>query len=398
MKSHYNLLVVGGGPAGAIAARTAAHQGLSSCLVEKRPAIGAPVRCAEGIGREALTEFVKPDERWISAEMKGAAIVAPDGTMMKLESGLAGNKVGYILDRKVFDRELVWQAAEAGSDVAVKTRAAAPIMEDGVVKGAKVEYCGKVSNITADVVIAADGVESKFARWCGIDTTVPVREIMSGAQYVLTDIEIDPHSTIFYLGSRVAPEGYLWVFPKGKRSANVGIGISGKKSGSGHRAKDYLDRFVEKTFPKGKPIEFIVGGVSVCRPLECTVADGLIITGDAARVVDPLTGGGIYNAMFTGRLASQVAADCIAKVNTGKKALMAYDAGWRTSKMGKSIERNYHIKEYLIRLSDEKLNAIIHSAAQLKLSEFSTFTLIKELMKVNPKLVIELGALAASLR
>jgi len=398
MKSHYNLLVVGGGPAGAIAARTAAHQGLSSCLVEKRPAIGAPIRCAEGIGREALTEFVKPDERWISAEMKGAAIVAPDGTMMKLESGFAGNKVGYILDRKVFDRELVWQAAEAGSDVAVKTRAAAPIMEDGVVKGAKVEYCGKVSNITADVVIAADGVESKFARWCGIDTTVPVREIMSGAQYVLTDIEIDPYSTIFYLGSRVAPEGYLWVFPKGKRSANVGIGISGKKSGSGHRAKDYLDRFVEKTFPKGKPIEFIVGGVSVCRPLECTVADGLIITGDAARVVDPLTGGGIYNAMFTGRLASQVAADCIAKGNTGKKALMAYDAGWRTSKMGKSIERNYHIKEYLIRLSDEKLNAIIHSAAQLKLSEFSTFTLIKELMKVNPKLVIELGALAASLR
>jgi digeranylgeranylglycerophospholipid reductase len=398
MKNHYNLLVVGGGPAGAIAARTAAQKGLSSCLVEKRPAIGAPVRCAEGIGREALTEFVKPDERWISAEMKGAAIVAPDGTMMKLESSLAGNKVGYILDRKVFDRELVWQAAEAGSDVAVKTRAAAPIMEDGMVKGAKIESCGKVSKVTADVVIAADGVESKFARWCGIDTTVPVREIMSGAQYVLTDIDIDPHSTIFYLGNEVAPEGYLWIFPKGGRSANVGIGISGKKSGSGHRAKDYLDRFIQKTFPKGKPIEFIVGGVSVCRPLECTVADGLVITGDAARVVDPLTGGGIYNAMFTGRLAAQVAAECIAQGNTGKEALMAYDAGWRTSKMGKSIERNYHIKEYLIKLSDEKLNAIIHSAANLNLSEFSTFTLIKELMKVNPKLVIELGALAASLR
>jgi len=398
MKSHYNLLIVGGGPAGAIAARTAAEKGLSSCIVEKRSAIGAPVRCAEGIGREALTEFVKPDERWISAEMKGAAIVAPDGTMMKLESAFAGNKVGYILDRKVFDRELVWQAAEAGSDVAVKTRAAAPIMEDGVVKGAKLEYCGKESRVTADVVIAADGVESKFARWCGIDTTVPVREIMSGAQYVLTDIDIDPHSTIFYLGNEVAPEGYLWIFPKGDRSANVGIGISGKKSGSGHRAKDYLDRFIQKTFSNGKPIEFIVGGVSVCRPLECTVADGLVITGDAARVVDPLTGGGIYNAMFTGRLAAQVAADCIAQGNTGKKALMAYDAGWRASKMGKSIERNYHIKEYLIKLSDEKLNAIIHSVTKLNLTEFSTLTLIKELMKVNPRLVVELGALAASLR
>jgi len=115
-------------------------------------------------------------------------------------------------------------------------------------------------------------------------------------------------------------------------------------------------------------------------------------------VVDPLTGGGIYNAMVTGRLAADVAADCIAKSNTGKKALMAYDAGWRSSKMGRSIARNYHIKEYLIRQPDEKLNAIIKSVSKLNLSEFSTITLIKELMKVNPKLMIELGALAASLR
>ena len=137
MKNKYDVLVIGGGPAGAIAAKTAVEKGLSACLVEKRPAIGAPVRCAEGIGKEALHEFIDPDPCWISAEMTGASIVAPDGFLMKLESQLAGNKVGYILDRKIFDRELVWKAAEAGADVAVKTRASAPIMENGVVKGAK---------------------------------------------------------------------------------------------------------------------------------------------------------------------------------------------------------------------------------------------------------------------
>lgn len=299
MKNKYDVLVIGGGPAGAIAAKTAVEKGLSACIVEKRPAIGAPVRCAEGIGKEALLEFIEPDPRWISAEMTGADIVAPDGFCMKLGSAMAGSKVGYVLDRKFFDRELVWKAAEAGADVAVKSRATAPIIEDGVVKGAKIEAGGKVSNVHATVVIAADGVESKFSKWCGIDTTVPVREIMSSVQYVMTDIDIDPGATVFYLGNEVAPEGYLWVFPKGKRTANVGIGISGKKSGEGHRAKDYLDRFVKTTFPHGKTIEFIPGGVSVCRPLPCTVADGLIIAGDAARVVDPLTGGGIYNGMFT---------------------------------------------------------------------------------------------------
>jgi digeranylgeranylglycerophospholipid reductase len=398
MKSKYNVLVIGGGPAGALAGKTAAEKGLSALIVEKRPAIGAPVRCAEGIGKEALHEFIDPDPRWISAEMTGASIVAPDGFVMKLGSEMAGSKVGYVLDRKIFDRELVWKAAEAGADVAVKSRAAAPIMDNGAVKGAKVSSCGKNVDVKADVVIAADGVESKFSRWCGIDTTVPVREIMSSVQYVMTDIDIDEYSTIFYLGNEIAPEGYLWIFPKGKRTANVGIGISGKKSGEGHRAKDYLDKFVKKTFPKGKTIEYIPGGVSVCRPLECTVADGLMITGDAARVVDPLTGGGIYNAMYTGQLAAEVAAECIEKHDVSKKALMKYDKVWRTSKMGKTNERNYHIKEYLIKQSDTKLNEIIHSVSNINLKEFSTLNLIKEIIRVNPKLMLELGALAASLR
>jgi digeranylgeranylglycerophospholipid reductase len=398
MKSKYDVLIIGGGPAGALAGKTAAEKGLSALIVEKRPAIGAPVRCAEGIGKEALHEFIDPDPRWISAEMTGATIVAPDGFIMKLGSEMAGSKVGYVLDRKIFDRELVWKATEAGADITVKSRASAPILENGIVKGAKIEYAGMTKDVRADVVIAADGVESKFSRWCGIDTTVPVREIMSSVQYVMTDIDIDEQSTVFYLGNEVAPEGYLWVFPKGKRSANVGIGISGRKSGNGHRAKDYLDRFVKKTFPDGKTIEYIPGGVSVCRPLECTVADGLIITGDAARVVDPLTGGGIYNAMYTGRLAAEVAAACIGKGDVSKKALMMYDRSWRESKLGKAIERNYLIKEYLIKQPDAKLNDIIHSVSAIHMKEFTTMNLIKEIIRANPKLVLELGALAASLR
>jgi digeranylgeranylglycerophospholipid reductase len=397
MKSRYDALVIGGGPGGAIAAGDLAAKGHSVCLVEKRPAIGAPVRCAEGIGKTILTEFIEPDDRWISAEINGARLVAPDGTAMSIEREMAGSKVGYILDRKIFDRELVWQAASKGAEVYVKTRAIAPLLEDGAVKGATLEFCGEVREVRAGVVIAADGVESKFSRWCGIDTAVPLRELMSCAQYLLTDIEIDPTTTVFYLGNKVAPEGYAWVFPKGDRAANVGIGISSRRSRDGNRARDFLDRFVAERFPDGKPIEYIVGGVSVCRPLPCTVADGLMIVGDAARVSDPITGGGIYNAMHTGRLAAGFASEAISAGNCGCVALMPYDQAWRHSKLGKTLERNYRIKEYFITLSDEKLNAIVHSMARMQLADFSVFALVKELIRHNPKLLLELKGLRDSL-
>jgi digeranylgeranylglycerophospholipid reductase len=397
MKDSYDFLVIGGGPAGAIAARTAATEGYSVLLVEKRPAIGAPVRCAEGLGKEALAEFIKPDGRWISAEVDRAELVAPDGVSMMVESDVAGSKVGYILDRKFFDRELVWQAAEAGADVMVKTRAVSPIITDDTVQGAVVDFCGSHTKVHADLTIAADGVESKFTRWCGIDTTVPVREIMSSAQFLMTDIDIDPVTTTFYLGNKVAPEGYLWVFPKGERTANVGIGISGKKSGPGHRAKDYLERFVADKFPNGKTIECMVGGVSVCRPLPETVANGLMVVGDAARVVDPMTGGGIYNAMFTGRMAVQVGTRALAENDVSREALMPYDKGWRASPMGATIARNWHIKEKFITMSDSKLNAIIHSAKAIDLKDFSTLSLIKEIMKRNPLLLADLAGLMAKI-
>ena len=397
MKSNYDILVIGGGPAGALAAKTAAEAGNSVCLIEKRPAIGTPVRCAEGIGKELLKEYIKPDPRWISADIERARIISPNGTAIKLDQDRAGNEVGYVLDRKIFDRELIWQAAEAGADVIVKTRATAPIMENGAVRGAKVLSAGMPADIRAEVVIAADGTEAQFARRAGLDTVVPLREMMSCAQYLMTDIDIDAGSTDFYLGNEIAPEGYLWVFPKGDRTANVGIGITGRKSRDGSRAKDYLDRFVAKNFPNGKTIEAIAGGVPVCRPLACTVADGLMVAGDAARVVDPITGGGIGNAMFTGRLAAQVASTCIETGNCSKEALMPYDMGWRASKMGAGIERNYKVKEYFVTLDDAKLNTLAESIASISLKEFSVLALIKELIKRNPKMLLELKALKNTL-
>lgn len=394
MKSEYDILIIGGGPGGALAAKTAAESGLSVCIVEKRPAIGAPVRCAEGIGEDLISEFFNEvDPKWISAKIERAKLIAPDGSSFYLDPAMAGNEVGYVLDRKFFDRDLVWQAVDAGAECYVKARAVDAIVEDGFVRGAVIEYGGENHEVRAKIVIAADGVESKFARYCGIDTTVPLRELETCAQYLMTDIDIEPGVTVFYVGRDAAPEGYIWIFPKGERSANVGIGISGTQSKDGKRAKDYLDKYVKENFPEGKVIELIVGGVSVCEPLECTVADGLIVIGDAARLSDPITGGGIYNAMYSGKLAAETAAECIEKEDCSREALMVYDETWRESKMGKALERNYKIKEIFVKLEDSQLNAILNSVNNLAMKEFSTLSLIKELIRLNPRILKDLAVI-----
>jgi len=392
MNDHYDVLIIGGGPGGAMAGKAVAEAGLSCCIIEKRPAIGTPVRCAEGVGQE-IYDFIDLDPKWVSAKIQGAELVAPNGQVVELGSEIAGNEVGYVLDRKMFDRELIWRAANAGCHVYVKARATDAIVEDGVVKGARVEYAGEIRNITAKIVIAADGVESKFARWCGINTTVPMNELETCVQYLMTDIDIDPSVNVFYLGNKLAPEGYVWIFPKGDRAANVGIGISGKKCRDGSRPKDYLDTFVREKFPNGKIIELIVGGVSACRPLKSTVANGLMIVGDAARVSDPLTGGGIINAMYTGKIAGEIAAECIKEGNWTAAALKKYDSIWRESAMGKGIERNYQIKEIMIRLSDEKMNSILSSVQKMDLDRIGTKEIVKELIKYNPWLLKEMSSL-----
>ncbi len=385
MKSYYDLLVIGGGPGGAIAAKTAAENGLSVCLIEKRPAIGVPVRCAEGIGEDMIHEFFDElNPKWISAQIKQAVIVAPDSQKVVLDSAIARKEVGYVLDRKIFDRDLIVMAAGAGAEIYVKTRALDAIMTDGVVQGARVWHNGVEQEVYASIVIAADGVESKFARWCGINSTVPLRELDTCAQYLMTDIDINTDETVIYLGNEIAPGGYVWIFPKGEGTANVGIGIMGSKSGEGCRAKDYLDAFVEEKFPGGKKIELIIGGVSVCKPLECTVADGLLIVGDAARLSDPMTGGGIYNAMYSGRLAAEVATEAIRQKNCSKAFLMGYEKTWRDSDMGNELARNYRMKEFYITLDDDALNTVLNSVKNLQVTEFSMLQIVREILKLHP--------------
>ena len=342
LRRRYDVVVVGAGPGGSVSAREAARLGLSVLLLEKRQEIGSPVRCAEGIAHGMLVPFIEPDPHWISAVVSKAQItVVGDGTTVPRRA--EGGK-GYILERRVFDRVLAEEAAKAGAQVMVKTSATGLLLEDGVVRGVVARGPAGNMEIECAVVIGADGVESQVGLWAGLDTTLTLRDTMACAQYLLAGIEIDPACCYHYIGQEVAPGGYAWVFPKGKGKANVGLGV--QVDVAADSALDYLIRFIESQphIAQGSPVTLVVGGVPVGPPLPRLVTSGLMLVGDAARQVDPLTGGGIANAMIAGRLAAEVAAQAIAAGDTSVDALALYEERWMASR-GRKMARNYRLKE-----------------------------------------------------
>lgn len=383
-----DVVVVGAGPAGSMVAKTAADKGLDVVLLEKRQEIGDPVRCAEGVSKAGLSRLIKPDPKWIAAEVKGARLYAPDGSSIVMSEDKSGDEVGYVLERKIFDRALAMDAARSGAKVMVKTRALDLIKMNGLAKGVRAMRYGELLDIEADVVVGADGVESKVGRWAGIDTTLKPGDIEVCAQFLVYDRCIDEDYCEFFLGNEIAPGGYVWSFPKGRNLANVGLGVIGSRSEPGAPVK-LLRRFVEKRMPEAKIVEMVVGGVPVSGPIERTVADNVVLVGDAARQSDPITGGGILNAMQAGIIAGEVIAEAIASGDTSINGLRPYEERWRDS-IGRHISKHLDLKEFFIKLSDEDLNNLMHSIQSVDVSKMDLRGMLKVLIRLNPKMLWEL--------
>ena len=391
---HFDVVVVGGGPAGTTAARIAAEKGAKTLVIEKRQEIGTPVRCGEGMPKSFLrTIGIEPDPEWIAARIKGARLVSPGGHEMYINERMAGSKTGYNIERDLFDKSLARQAVEAGAVLRIKTSATGLIIEAGAVRGVVVKHLGQSVKVRAPVTIGADGFESQIGRWGGIDTTLKPRDITSCLQYRMVGIDCDPEYNTFSAGS-MAPGGYLWAFPKGPREANVGLGVSLanlKRQGAGE-VKVYLDRFIRSRpeYAKGKVIQIIAGGVSVNAPLDQTVTDGLMLVGDAARMIDPMNGGGLAPACVTGKFAAETALLALSAQDFSAEFFQHYEQAWR-NQLEDMFFRNYIAKEKMANMSDEMLDMLVESIKDEQLEELTVLEVLKAVERKHPEFMEELA-------
>ncbi len=383
MKTEYDVVVIGAGPAGSVAARTCAQAGLRVLLAEKRQEIGSPVRCAEAVGKETVAEFIPLDDKWIAAEADHFSLTSSQSDTIHfppLETTL-------VLERKIFDRELAHAAARAGADVVVKARAAGFIKNGADLEGVNLIVQGVPHEVRCKIVIGADGTEAQSTRWAGLKSVPQLKDYYSAAQYLLTDVNIDQTVCQYHVGWSHAPAGYLWVFPKGNNTANVGlvIAVDPKQTRS---AMDYLNDFVTKNFPQSSILAQVVGGIPISNVLPEMTADGYLAVGDAAHQSDPMTAGGITNGMYGGLFAAQVAVEALQQGDTSRKFLKKYEKLW-DDKFGADYRRLYRLRQAVFKIPEEKLNSMIAQVARLDAKDLTLTQTFKVFLKEYPLLIVD---------
>lgn len=388
-----DVLVIGAGPAGSIAARTVAENGVDVLLIDKKSEIGTPKRCAEGILKSTLDELeIKKDTRWITREITGIEIIAPNNKKLVLdENNFELPDTAYILERKIFDKSLVMDAIRQGTKVMIKTKAhTIKRVDDGFL--VKATNLGNDIEIHTKIIIAADGPESKIGRMAGLKSNTSLNNMASCAQYEMVNVTMDDMNHVkVHIGS-VCPGGYVWIFPKGDDIANVGLGIL--KSHTDRTAKYFLDSFVEshEDVKNAQCVEMNVGGDPIGGLIDQRYDDNIMVVGDAAGFVDPLTGDGIRTAMLSGKYAGSVAAKSIKNENHSKKFLKEY-YDLTEENIGKSFNRFNKIKEFLLTLDDDSLNNIVEEILKTNLDNINLTTLFKIIIKASPKSIFKLGKL-----
>lgn len=321
-----DVVVVGAGPAGSSAAKFASKKGLDVLVLERKEEAGQKSPCA-GYVSKLVARYFKVDRKFIQQEVHTMKTYLPSGAFQ-----LAGMN-GWIVDRPKFDKSLAAQAVDSGSELILGARAEGLLKKDGRIRGVLYRKDGKKREVRCKVVVGADGVFSRVAKWSGLPTQSR-ENIAICHQHEMDSVELeDPSITETYFGVDYAPGAYAWIYPTGKNSAKVGLGI--KKSLAKLRPAQYLERFIHEHPIASKKLKnssiesTITGLVPIGGALKTTYSCGVLLVGDAAAMTDAISGAGILSGILAGKLAAGVINDAIAENDTSKERLRDYEKRWK---------------------------------------------------------------------
>ena len=386
----YDIVIVGGGPAGSSAAFAAAKNGAKVALLEKEECISQSVRTSGVTWIKDVKKFGIPPDCY--NEIKNYSFCSPNNQVSVRDS----KPRAVVLDVRKTYQWLAQQAAKEGVDIFLKTNVTDVIKNNqGKISGVKTsskENC----IFNSKIVIDASGFQSVVAKSLGIVTQW--ERFGVGAEYEAYAEHVDSDTWWLMVGQQYSPAGYAWIFPVSKNIIRIGVGVGKPESlvDPTERLKELMEKKPGpiKNLGKITPIEFHYGLIPNDGLSRKTVYDNLILVGDSAGQANPLVLEGIRYAIMFGRVAGEVSANAIKSGDTTEKSLKKYEENWKKAIKAK-INSASKVQDRWIGLSDEEWDKEIEIIGELTPDEFIDFikadfglTNMVKLAAHHPKLAV----------
>ncbi|WP_287586316.1 geranylgeranyl reductase family protein [Candidatus Borrarchaeum sp.] len=340
-----DVIVIGGGPAGATISRILAEKDVEVQLFEKKKTIGLPVRCGELLPHPSEMRRLFP-----KAKDAEKLIEPPQNTLANITEyteliDSMGNKIksrfkSNIVFRDKYDQALVERAMDAGAII----KCDSPVISVSGNGSVHVKHMGTIKQVKARVIVGADGPRSIL--------TEGVRrknyEFAICFTTIMDNVNVDADTVQMYFGKEYAPGAYAWIIPKGDHIANVGLGIR-KRFTNNLKIKKYFRKFVKEHPTASNLLDRgrIISSSSKLVPIEGPFSDtatrrgNMICIGDAGGFVMPHVGAGIPSALLTGRIG----AEAILKHLRGESELSNFERLWR-KEIGNRMKNSLRIRKF----------------------------------------------------
>jgi len=368
-KFEYDLVIVGGGPAGSSAAFEAAKRGIRTALLEREESIAETVRTSGVTWIQNIKEFGIPEDCF--NPIKNYSFCSPNNEVT-ISDELPS---AAVLDVRKTYRWLADQAAKQGAEIFVKTNVNNVIKDDkGDIVGVSGTGLQGEVEFHSKVVIDASGFSSTVCK--AMNFVTQWKRFGAGAEYEVKAENIDKDTWWLMVGQKYSPAGYAWIFPVSKDVVRIGVGI-GKPESSVDPTERLKELIETKIGPIGKlgkitPIEFHYGLIPNDGLSRKTVYNNLILVGDSAGQANPLVLEGIRYAIKFGRIAGKVAAQAIKVGKTDEESLAPYEKNWRKEIQSK-INSAGKVQERWIGFSDDDWDKELDVIKELKPEEFLDF-------------------------
>jgi digeranylgeranylglycerophospholipid reductase len=368
-KYTYDLVIVGGGPAGTSAAYSASKNDIKVVVIEKEESIAETVRTSGVTWIQNIKEFGIPDDCY--NPIKNFSFCSPNNKVT------ISDKIprAAVLDVRKTYRWLAQQAKDQGADIFVKTIINNVIKNDegdiigvsGTTPEGPIEFFGKV-------IIDASGFPSTVCK--SMNFVSQWKRFGAGAEYEVEAENVDKDTWWLMVGQKYSPAGYAWIFPISEKIVRIGVGV-GKPESNVDPTERLKELMKNKTGPIRKlgkitPIEFHYGLIPNDGLSRKTVFNNLILVGDSAGQANPLVLEGIRYAIKFGRVAGDIASKAIKNGKTDVKSLEPYENYWKKEIQSK-INSAVKVQNRWIGLSDEEWDKELDIINELRPEEFLDF-------------------------